>query len=81
MTNLTQGIAYGHARDLIADAVQAGTTLEQLETEIDRLPLGRDARDALWLYAWNATERFRPRRRGVAQSVRRAPARSRDPRP
>lgn len=58
MTTVVERIAFASARDLIAEAVAAGAALEDLEAEmLDRLTLSRDARDALWLFAWQAIER------------------------
>lgn len=58
MTTVVERIAFASARDLIAEAVAAGAALEDLEAEmLDRLTLSRDARDALWLFAWAAIER------------------------
>ena len=37
--------------------LEAGATLDMVSAEIEREPLARDARDALWLYAWVTIER------------------------
>ena len=48
-------------RELIDELVDDGASLQQIENEvIDAAPLGEDARDALWLYAWGCLERQRP---------------------
>ena len=45
-------------RDRITEAVEAGATLDEVEREvIEPRPLPREARAALWLYAWVAEER------------------------
>ena len=45
----------------IYEMVEDGATLREIEREvIDAAPLGEDARDALWLYAWGCLERQRP---------------------
>lgn len=70
MTTVVERIAFASARDLIAEAVAAGAALEDLEAEmLDRLTLSRDARDALWLFAWQAIERRE--RPSLAQAWRR----------
>lgn len=48
-------------RELIDELVNDGASLQQIERElIEPAPLGEDARDALWLYAWGCLERQRP---------------------
>jgi hypothetical protein len=48
-------------RELIDVLVAEGATLAEIEREVvDPSPLGEDARDALWLYAWGSIERQRP---------------------
>lgn len=48
-------------RDAIDAMLADGATLLDVEVElIDAAPLGEDARDALWLYAWGCLERQRP---------------------
>lgn len=50
-------------REEIADLVRDGASLRDIEREvIDTAPLGQDARDALWLYAWGCLERRRAQR-------------------
>lgn len=48
-------MASGRAlRELIDEMVADGASLRAMEREvIDPAPLGEDARDALWLYAWS----------------------------
>lgn len=38
-------------------ALDTGATLDDVAEEIEHRPLSRDARDALWLYAWTLVER------------------------
>jgi hypothetical protein len=48
-------------RELIDALVADGATLREIELEvIATAPVGTDARDALWLYAWGCLERQRP---------------------
>ena len=48
-------------RERVAEAVDDGATLEEVEEEVLRqAPVSLDARDALWLYAWNLQEAQRP---------------------
>jgi hypothetical protein len=48
-------------RELIDELVADGASLRDIEREIiEPAPLGQDARDALWLYAWGSLERQRP---------------------
>jgi hypothetical protein len=48
-------------RDVIDALIADGATLPEIEQEvIDLAPVGQDARDALWLYAWGCLERQRP---------------------
>ena len=50
--------SFRRARQQIVEAIEAGADLEDLENGLlDRFPLSRDARDALWLFAWQAIER------------------------
>ena len=40
-------------RDRVAEAIDEGAPLDEVETElIEHAPLTDDSRDALWLYAW-----------------------------
>jgi hypothetical protein len=44
-------------REQVAEAVDHGATLDEVEAEVlDNAPVTGDARDALWLYAWNLRE-------------------------
>jgi hypothetical protein len=44
-------------REKVAEAVDEGADLEELESNvIDPAPVDPEARDALWLYAWNLLE-------------------------
>jgi hypothetical protein len=48
-------------RDSVAAAVDGGATLREVEEKVLRpAPVSHDARDALWLYAWNLAETQRP---------------------
>lgn len=48
-------------REVIDTLIADGATLREIEHEvIDPAPVGEDARDALWLYAWGCLERQRP---------------------
>ena len=50
-------------RERVAEAVDDGATLDEVENEVlDDAPVTGDARDALWLYAWNLQELQRPAR-------------------
>jgi hypothetical protein len=40
-------------RNEIADCMEAGDTLEQMETEINSSGLSEEERAALWLFAWS----------------------------
>ena len=45
-------------REQVAEAVDDGATLDEVETDVlDNAPVTGEARDALWLYAWNLRER------------------------
>jgi hypothetical protein len=45
-------------RELVDELVSDGASLRQIEQDIvEPAPLGEDARDALWLYAWGSVER------------------------
>ena len=45
-------------RDRVAQAVGDGASLDEVEASlIEPAPLPSELRDALWLYAWNLTER------------------------
>ena len=48
-------------RERVAEAVDDGATLDEVEEELLRpAPVSHEARDALWLYAWNLAELQRP---------------------
>jgi hypothetical protein len=48
-------------RERVAEAVDDGATLDEVEDEVLRpAPVSGEARDALWLYAWNLREAQRP---------------------
>jgi len=51
----------------VDELVAGGAPLREIEREvIDSAPLGEDARDALWLYAWGCVERRDAQRPSVA---------------
>lgn len=52
-----QRSAFARAREQLAEAVKAGSALEDVEGELEHVPVSREARDALWLLAWDAIER------------------------
>ena len=44
-------------KERVAEAVDDGATLDEVEAEVlERAPVTGEARDALWLYAWNLRE-------------------------
>ena len=48
-------------REKVAEAVDDGATLDEVEANVLRpAPVSHEARDALWLYAWNLRESQRP---------------------
>jgi hypothetical protein len=48
-------------RERVAEAVDEGATLDDVERHLlEPAPVTTDARDALWLYAWNLREAQRP---------------------
>jgi hypothetical protein len=48
-------------REAVDELVEQGASLRDIEREvIEPAPLGEDARDALWLYAWGSVARQRP---------------------
>ena len=52
-------------RERVAEAVDDGATLDEVEQELlAPAPVSGEARDALWLYAWNLRE---AQRDGVAR--------------
>jgi hypothetical protein len=58
------GMSRGLLEDVrarVAEAVDEGASLDQVEAEVLRpAPVSGEARDALWLYAWNLRELQRP---------------------
>jgi hypothetical protein len=53
---MSRGVLEG-VRARVAEAVDDGATLDEVEDEVLRpAPVSGDARDALWLYAWNLRE-------------------------
>ncbi len=51
-------------QEQVAEAVDAGADLHEVESRvIEGAPVGPDARDALWLYAWGLIERDDDRQR------------------
>ncbi len=54
-------------REAVDELVGRGPKLHEIERDvIDPAPLGEDARDALWLYAWGCVERRDAQRSSVA---------------
>lgn len=50
-------------REQVAEAVDHGASLDEVEESLLRpAPVSHEARDALWLYAWNLRELQRPAR-------------------
>jgi hypothetical protein len=48
---------YGDARGRVAAAIRGGAGLKAIDRDvIEQQPMSRDARDALWLYAWATME-------------------------
>jgi hypothetical protein len=55
---VTEQTPFRRAHEQLAEAIQASAELKDLEHELlDQLPLSRDARDALWLFAWATIDR------------------------
>ena len=53
---MSRGLLEG-VRARVAEAVDDGATLDQVEADVlDNAPVTGEARDALWLYAWNLRE-------------------------
>jgi hypothetical protein len=53
---MTRGVQEA-VRERVAEAVDDGATLDEVETHVlDNAPVTGEARDALWLYAWNLRE-------------------------
>jgi hypothetical protein len=55
-------------RNEIAECMEAGDTLEQMETEIDSSGLSEEERSALWLFAWSYLPGAADRNRAIAAS-------------
>jgi hypothetical protein len=55
-------------RNEIAECMEAGDTLEQMETEIDSSGLSEEERSALWLFAWSYLPGVADRNRAIAAS-------------
>ena len=54
---MSRGLLEG-VREQVAEAVDDGATLDEVEADVlDNAPVTGDARDAMWLYAWNLRER------------------------
>ena len=66
-----QRSAFERAREQLAENIAAGAALEDVEGKLERAPVSRDARDALWLLAWDAVER-RERHHAAARQAAKA---------
>jgi hypothetical protein len=53
-------------RNEIAECMEAGDTLEQMETEINSSGLGEEERSALWLFAWSYLPDAAQRNKAIA---------------
>ena len=53
-------------RNEIADCMEAGDTLEQMETEINSSGLSREEKSALWLFAWSHGPDVAQRKKAMA---------------
>jgi hypothetical protein len=53
-------------RNQIADCMEAGDTLEQMETEINSSGLSEEERSALWLFAWSYLPSAAQRNKAIA---------------
>jgi hypothetical protein len=53
-------------RNQIAECMEAGDTLEQMETEINSSGLGEEERSALWLFAWSYLPDVAQRNKAIA---------------
>ena len=53
-------------RNEIADCMEAGDTLEQMETEINSSGLSREEKSALWLFAWSHEPDVAQRKKAIA---------------
>jgi hypothetical protein len=53
---MSRGVLHD-VRERVAEAVDDGATLAEVEAGVlDNSPVTGEARDALWLYAWNLRE-------------------------
>jgi hypothetical protein len=55
-------------RDLITERMEAGDTLEQMESVINSSGLGEDEQSALWLFAWSYLPGLAQRSKAIAAS-------------
>ena len=55
-------------RNQIAECMEAGDTLEQMETEINSSGLSEEERSALWLFAWSYLPGAAQRNKAIAAS-------------
>jgi hypothetical protein len=53
-------------RNQIAECMEAGDTLEQVETEINSSGLSEEERSALWLFAWSYLPGVAQRNKAIA---------------
>jgi hypothetical protein len=53
-------------RNQIAECMEAGDTLEQMETEISSSGLAEEERSALWLFAWSYLPDVAQRKKAIA---------------
>jgi hypothetical protein len=53
-------------RNEIAECMEAGDTLEQMETEINSSGLSEEERSALWLFAWSYLPGVAQRNKAIA---------------
>jgi hypothetical protein len=53
-------------RNQIAECMEAGDTLEQMETEINSSGLAEEERSALWLFAWSYLPDVAQRNKAIA---------------
>ena len=53
-------------RNQIAECMEAGDTLEQMETEINSSGLSEEERSALWLFAWSCLPGVAQRNKAIA---------------
>ena len=53
-------------RNQIAECMEAGDTLEQMETEINSSGLSEEERSALWLFAWSYLPGVAQRNKAIA---------------